>query len=781
MEGEVIKKTMIKSENLGSYENLFPFLFLEPDELENLLVKGKCEQYTISNGFCINKLLEGKASSGLIEKANFGTLSGQQWNNLSCFFLYNGKIKCRKKNDSKNEASSNFKIESNNLYALDGPILGDHIFLYETLGEAEIIVIPREKILETVEKNKAFNYQVGIKILQKEGVLAPIIQLKNYLKHCTNEDEIKNEILLMLYKKVAPLNHPYCNDPNRIDFKSWVMAIKYLPEFLPYMTNVLLFLKLPEMFKNLTEIKSNNEPKNLSKNESKNDPRNREIYLFEQDKSYNPFLSNSENKFLGRKSDLYNYYKVQNSSKYFIFLRDFDTDLQEFIGYICIHLIESKKFIAKMREHETFSQFINECSTLSQLLEYFKRINLSEEEIKDFKEACFSHPSSEGNKLYFKSIVGFFSACFMQYGEITFKFKLPSSFIKPSNLNLLINKIGIELNGYPSKQVHLMICSRRCIGRLFDPNILKKGQEYFVQKKEKLEEDTEYLTNANLIDKYCYAYGIYLEENNSSHKPPFTQSKEGSGYYPMEINEKSDKHFYFTLINLEEINPDLIDPEVKKYINESNRNDLILCVNYFQGHLAIEAINNLCLLLGKRMKSFGFIGSADSINLRGQKKFQTKRVIIADKFIFDESSDIALANFNHLSESTNLNIQGLNEKALLTLTSSMNNHDNLNNNFETGSVLTAGERCMRNKNLYSVYSQLFQCKGVDGEGFYIARELKRMNDDAIIEEVKKISFVYTILNTHGENIYVKGNEKIYNCGHPIQNSVYRSVVNYLIS
>ncbi|MEC7987148.1 MAG: cyclic nucleotide-binding domain-containing protein [Myxococcota bacterium] len=516
--------------------------------------------------------------------------------------------------------------------------------------------IPSTTLIEFIRESPPFSQAISRSLKQKQSLFSALSDFSNRLEQEANSGSINIEILLPYYKAMQPALHPKMNH-HEIDFGAWSYAINRLPQDIAQTHIYLLSQNFPELFAGAKA-----------------------------------FLSHVPTKHRRRKS------WSLCPGKSLVLIRDGHTDLTDFVGNLCLHVIESQK-IRRQAHAKHLVPLLFELKDREKELENVIQTTLQEDWTR-FKELWPQNPIDqlrsivthhEDYVLYVERNLGLYDndsaerwieqirkACITLYGDL-------------DDLKVDI----ISSNSYGA-----LHCLSPAIHRNRE-NILRWG-------KETHPEIYQY-PYANPSDRLYALLNPYMDE----HKHIRDEVKNNPAI--IRINNDS-----YTGIGVDLINPHLLQgKEIDENLTLSDSSKhLIVNIDYAFGQQAEDIIGCLILLFHHKIRSIHVMGKAGSlVGKRGD-------ILYANQVLLD-TNDEAYPMVNQ-----SVSVEQLKKDA--------------GRSVFVGNVLTVQGTLLQNRSLLSYYRYFWDCVGLEMEGSFYARQIQRARSQNLLSKDVEMNFIYFI-------------------------------------
>lgn len=624
-----------------------------------------------------------------------------------CYILIKGEIHCFDKNNNFTE-----NLLPGVLFGVEGPLFQKRFNTVVAKEGVIFLVIPDELFLEYICPFSKFSSYLHKNITVTNKIFQNIDEFKLFSMSYINKGPVDIYLLLEKYKKINSCLHPKANS-KEIDFSAWNYAIERLPEGI---FEVFVF--------NLV---------------------NQSTKILSMDKNiFNTYVTNINSKARNRSSFKY------LQGKDLIIVRDMETDVLDFLSNMCIHLVESIKLRNLISNPMTFSAIFNSDDDSSiNAIEMVYPFVMKPEEKEYIKKIFGSNISEKLIKL-----------C-LHYQDYSISIKKKVQTKKDPAEHWIQNiwketKELLSLNSSVDEIEDLIVDilqgSKSTLLSCLSPYIYKYKEEILSWAEEKkIEFKTKEFLNFNdrIIASSYYYFKAYPEKFEEKKKLDIEQ-----GITTLE--ETFSTGVKVILINLNKINPNLIDPNLK--FKASSKNHIIIHIGYTFGAQSSEIIKPLLMLFGSKARSLNIIGKAGA--LVGKRT----DILFADKMFYDKTHSMIPINHG------DLDINKLEENAKCSI--------------HKGPILCVAGTILQNNDLLRFYKYVNGCVGIEMEGFFYILEVDRAIKAGILPksfETRCFYYASDLPLNPEENLSQEGNNISWDEGIGSMLAIQRLILNRIFS
>lgn len=555
-------------------------------------------------------------------------------------------------------------------FGTDGCLFRKRFYSIKAGDRLTVLRVPAEVFETFLKKDAKITLNIARNVMLKQNVLGPLNQFKDYVRQLRGGAKFDKELLIRYFKAIDSALHPRCNDPE-IDTSSWLYANRRLPSNISSTMVFYVTTMCPEMLTHPDVVKP-----------IKTASRPRQVFQ-------------------------------TIGGKCVAILRDLDTDLFDFMSNFCIHIIEARKAIQRLKSPALFRDLLMHRDQQEKVLSLLKAgSNLSQDEIDGLNRIW---PNNLGEHL---------ANILMHENDFSLTISAPSCHLKQdaveewirnvwtATMNLYKFPPGTSPESIPDEDmtVDIMQGSRRAFLNIISPyayvyrdDIMKWADEFrpkLITKQFNCEED-KLLANA-------YYYFLDHTETVIEQK----KLEEANGIF--KFTQTDNTGVSITLTDCTKLKAGHCDPWIKP--KPANKYHLLINIGYTFGYQSSDIIRSLMNIFGKKIRSFNAIGKAGG--LVGNKG----DILIATRIHSDESFEVVNNNLG------NLDIKLIEEKAKRPI--------------HVGPMLTVAGTVLQNSILLNLYKKLFHCVGLEMEGLHFAKEIKRYKELSLVRDDFVSRFAY---------------------------------------
>lgn len=397
--------------------------------------------------------------------------------------------------------------------------------------------------------------------------------------------------------------------------------------------------------------------------------------------------------------------------KNMVLIRSGLSDLLDIITCLCVYAVEAKKLRIRLHNPKLISLLMeHKTSRLSETEEVLNALPLSESEKKSLLN-IWGHESTE--RLI--DIVRHREQINIHVRRRVINYNI-------RRMELWTKQIGVaaqELLGYlpndlPEEyDVHIISSNSHSVTNCLNPALIEQKNEIMKWAKE----CDNPLLKEQWYNSYDLLYAIsrFYYKNHPSKLPSRADEKKQG---ILRLRETASTGIEVQLFDLKKLyrgasDPGIIDIPVDKKI-------LLVNIDYAFGEQAEDIIRNLIFLFGRNLKSINIMGKAGSlIGNRGD-------ILLPSGFI-EQSSD----TFHPITNTVLNDYESLKKRLP-------------ERNVYTGQLLTVAGTLLQNKMMLNFYHNLWNCVGLEMEGFYYFRQILKSMQLGVISEDISLRFLYYV-------------------------------------
>lgn len=401
---------------------------------------------------------------------------------------------------------------------------------------------------------------------------------------------------------------------------------------------------------------------------------------------------------------------VSAREKTAVILRDFDTDMLDFLSNLCIHCIEARKLRHLLRAQPAHPQWVSKLRSRCVLEDITPLTSKERSDLKEMwgdktcdriLELINHHENYQLTRWVPRTILHDPAERWTRqlWNSTRSVLNLPSG-MAPGDLRDCDLVVDV-LQGSTRTMKNLLAAPHIHGHRR---NILRWGEERMPDTKFK-----EFPTETDKL--YAYAPHYYKDEGM-----PSLDSL--AGFYMLDSDEYTGVPV--TLINVDEISAVAVDPTFSN-INAAAQPHLILNIGYPIGAQSADIMRCLILVFGKSIRSVNIIGKAGGIE-EGAEKYD---VLIAEAVVSDDLHDNLQLDPQHDIDIDSIILLEENKK-------------------RTGCMLTSVGTILQNDDLLRFFRNIFGCVGVEMEAYHYAAEIARGKQTGVLNENIMQRFLYYV-------------------------------------
>ena len=389
--------------------------------------------------------------------------------------------------------------------------------------------------------------------------------------------------------------------------------------------------------------------------------------------------------------------------KTLVALRDAKTDLADFVTCLSVHAVESQKLRRRFRSAELVKQLFEvdllDTDARTQLIE---ALPLSASEWARFEQLW-----PQDSLIHLRQMIVHHEDYLLYIeNELTaYDSNAAEQWIQ--GLRQALDDIRTD---WREKEVHIISSNtygvRRCLSSALHrrkQDILEWGEIHAAEIMKgdfKTESDRLYA----LIDPY-------LKQNPDMNRQIDLEDR-ANGIHPINLSN-------FTGISIDIIDTEKVAfHECDPLLPPHQQDALIINIDYAFGKQAEDIMGCLCLLLGQQIRSINVMGKAGA--LMGERG----DILLARKLVMEREDDSYRLN------ATNVDANALSQSA--------------GRNVHEGAVLTVYGTLLQNRPLLEYYRSFWQCVGLEMEGSFYARQIRRAQHHGVVPEDIAQRFIYYV-------------------------------------
>ena len=429
-----------------------------------------------------------------------------------------------------------------------------------------------------------------------------------------------------------------------------------------------------------------------------------------------------------------------------VILRDLETDLFDFISNLCIHIVECKKVIKKLRSPALFRDLLIYRNDQAKTVSVLNTTDLTEEEIQGLTKIW---PTNLGENL---------SNILMHYNDFSLSILAPKSHLKLDATESWVKKLwfataellkldpGTSCESIKDDEmtVDILQGSRRAFSNIVSPYIYVNREEIMKWAQE---------SNPKLITKhfnceedrlYAYSYYYFLNHTECAEKRQKLEAENGI----MKLDQPDTTGVTITLVDCSKLCKKYCDPAVTP--KPATKYHVIINIGYTFGVQSSDIIRSMMNVYGRKIRSINIIGKAGG--LTGNKG----DLLLATRIHSDESFEVVN---NNLGKFDTAELEKATGRPVYV-----------------GPMLTVAGTIIQNSELLNYFKKLCHCVGLEMEGLHFAREIKRYKELGIVRDDVISRFAYYISDLPldpNSNLSKEEGEVSFDEGVPSLNAIYR--------
>ncbi len=553
---------------------------------------------------------------------------------------------------------------------------------YSVRSTREVVLasLPAEDFLGLMREDPAFAHSFGAILREKQGLFRAFDAFIAELMHGVSEDVVHFKELVRLYRKLEPALHHYATDNELLDFDALTYATRRLPENI---SSIYMLYLTDSMQEHLDA------PSQYFR-EIETPARRRVIYELAP-------------------------------GKVMIILRDGVSDLIDLFTCMCAYSVEAKKLRRRVQRPHL----------LKRLAESAQHALTDEQEEQLLIELGFSPSEREGLKALF--------------GEHCAAKRLYEIALHHEDFNIQITKqaqsynsihaevwtdqivaatralLGSSPGDLHNTGVHIISSNTHSVVNCLGTYLFEKRDE--IERWGRTHHPALYEAAFHTPEDRLYALArAWFKACPEERAVRAAREREGG---IMRLDDTALTGISVELIDLSKVALCCIDPNVMEMAGldpdgEHQARGLIVNIDYAFGQQAEEILSILLTLFGKSVRSINILGKAGGIEgERGD-------VLLATSFV-EQTHEI----LSDLPSENTCRVDSL-RRALP------------DRGVHTGPILTVGGTLLQNRVLLNFYQKIWGCVGLEMEGTYYLREIKKAVHLGVVPKDLRTSFVYYV-------------------------------------
>ena len=274
--------------------------------------------------------------------------------------------------------------------------------------------------------------------------------------------------------------------------------------------------------------------------------------------------------------------------------------------------------------------------------------------------------------------------------------------------------LGYVPNNFPDDyEVHIISSNSHSVTNCLDPLLIEKKDKIFNWAKSKKDP----LMEENWFNEYdlLYALARSFFKGNPDEKPDRAKKKKMG---MTRLTETASTGIEVQIFDLSRLKKLPSDPGIGK--NDKSNKVVVINIDYAFGEQAEDIIRNLIFLFGRNLKSVNIMGKAGSlVGKRGD-------ILLPTGFI-EQSSD----TFHPVNNTALENYEDLMRRIP-------------RRDVYSGQLLTVAGTLLQNTMMLNFYHNLWNCIGLEMEGFYYYRQILKSIQLGVLPENLNLRFLYYV-------------------------------------
>ncbi|MBN1647520.1 MAG: cyclic nucleotide-binding domain-containing protein [Spirochaetales bacterium] len=397
--------------------------------------------------------------------------------------------------------------------------------------------------------------------------------------------------------------------------------------------------------------------------------------------------------------------------KNMVLIRSGMSDLFDIITCLCVYAVEAKKMRLHLHNPKLISllqkELQNENPNTAAIL---KKLHFSREDINGLTNVWGGRAAVELNKI-------------VRHRErISVHVRRRVLNYNSRRMEIWTKQIGFaakELFGYlPNElpddhEVHIISSNSHSVTNCLNPGLITAKDEVLLWARNKNLE----ILNEQWYNSYDLLYALsrpYLNEFPDR----FSENGRGKKQGVVRLKETASTGIEVQLFDLRKFCGENSDPGISPV--PKDRKIVLINIDYAFGEQAEDIIRNLIFLFGRNLKSVNIMGKAGSlVGNRGD-------VLLPSGFI-EQTSD----TFHPVTNTVLQNYENLKKRLP-------------ERDVYTGQLLTVAGTLMQNKTMLNFYHNLWNCVGLEMEGFYYYRQILKSMQLGVLPENINLRFLYYV-------------------------------------
>lgn len=571
-------------------------------------------------------------------------------------------------------------IPKNSMFGLDFAVL-DHRRKITRIadGDCTVLAMRVDAVRDAIKETMEARVSITRTFTEKVNIGAALSAFKSTVRDGVRCGRIALPELLERYKRIRPVLHPHVLDEGTLDTGAWKYAVERLPKSLTKTYVFFIMKRLPEWLGDswlLEEVHTKR--------------RQHAAYCLDQGKTA-------------------------------VILRDFESDMLDFMANLCMHCIEARKLRKRLLAHPRWLALLREsgCS-LESITPLTEKDRDGLEAVWGRDQACakileviYHHEDYQVALLDTRTIAPDPSERWTRqlWHEARKVLCLSSDIMAPGDLcdcdlvvdmlqgstRTMMNLFAAHIHGQREKILRWGEQQRLKINFLTETDNLYAETDNSYAETDKMYAETDKL----------YAYAHHYFERNSIDKADLTQ-----GIVKLDHTEYTG--VTVMLVNVSAIKRDRVDPALSN-ICAAATHHLLVNIGYPFGRQSAEIIRGLILLFGKKIRSMNIIGKAGGI----KRDAQIGDVLIASDVVNDDPHGIVQLSPHGVDSFFSCPVH-------------------------IGRMLTAAGTILQNYSVLRFYRNILGCIGVEMEAYHFATEIIRGKEAGLLDSEIAQRFLYFV-------------------------------------
>jgi hypothetical protein len=545
---------------------------------------------------------------------------------------------------------------------------------------ARCFTMPAERFLNLIETSSPFAQALGNILRVKQGIFQPFDHFLSEAQHGVTREEISLRKLAPLYQALEPAIHPLANDPHAIDFAALTYAVRRLPDNITRTYMLFLTDNLPALYA-------------------------------QPDRTFRPVPSSP-----ARRRAAYE----MIAGKDLVLLRDGLSDLIDLLTCLCLYVVEARKLRKRLQNSSYLLSLQTHLAERAadgprlpgDLLDEAAFLTTLPFTGQEVAQLCRVWPDDPAARLY---------EIALHHEDVVIEIKKQLDNYNSANAEVWVSQIarGVQslLGCDPSElpadvSVHVISSNTHSVTNCLSPFLVERAERILAWGRENLPELVAEPWDRREDLLYALARH-YL----SAHREEEALRRQEERGWVVRLVETAFTGIQVELIDTGALAGRAIDPQVTP---PPRRRTLLVNIDFAFGQQAEEIMANLVLLFGRNLASVNVLGKAGG--LRGQRG----DLLVPTGFI-DQVTD-----FIHVLPRS----QAIDQERLKRRLPKRGLH--------SGPLLTAVGTLLQNRMLLNFYRRLWRCIGLEMEGFFYYRHIRKATQLGVIPAELPLRFLYYV-------------------------------------